>query len=55
MLAAQEGANKDRLDIIAQEFDMDLDADEDNSDLDMLDSDDGGNHSFTTSSTLHCS
>lgn len=55
MPAAQEGADKDELDIITQELDMDLDADEDNSDLDMLDSDDDGNHSFTTSSTLHCS
>ena len=55
MPAAQEGADKDEVDIITQELDMDLDADEDNSDLDMLDSDDDGNHSFTTSSTLHCS
>jgi hypothetical protein len=54
-LAAQEGADKDELDIIALELDMDPDADEDNSDLDMLDSDDDGNRSFATSSTLHCS
>jgi len=55
VLAAQEGADKDELDVIAQELDMDPDADEDNSDLDMLDSDDDGNRSFATSSTLHCS
>jgi hypothetical protein len=52
-LAAQEGADEDELDIIAQELYLDPDADENNSDLDMLDSDDDGNRSFATSSTLH--
>jgi len=54
-LAAQEGADEDELNIIAEELDLDLDTDEDHSDLNMLDSDDDGNLSFTTSSTLHSS
>lgn len=53
-LAAQ-GADEEKLNVIAEELDLDPDADENDSDLEMLDSDDNGNHSFATSSTLHSS
>ena len=46
-LAAQ-GADEDKLNVIVEELDLDPDADEDNSDLNMLDSDDDGNLSFVT-------
>jgi hypothetical protein len=48
------GLDDDELDLIRYELEMDLEADQNESDdADMLDSDDDGNRSMATSSTVH--